>query len=1107
MLLFKYFISCKTNWMVVLFLTIIIVIACDPQTDKVVQRDSRNLNRSSLTDLQKGDSFFKKSLYDSAYLYYKLAAGRFEKTGKTDDLTALLLKITDVHRFNGNQAEAFSSIVKAESLLDTTNPKDLFRLAEIQHKRALLLLDKGEFDSAINVINKGIRTKIRLKGVADTSLAMNYNGLGTAYFYKNDFNNALKYYNLAYNIALKRKEPEDADLAMFVQNIGIMNATMGDYEAAESSFIKSLSINEKLLDKDDPELAMINLNVGRLKALLNKDADALALYNKAEKIISANAQPDHPYYVYVYINKGQTYIHIADYEKALLYFNRALALAKKTFDLKHPQVLSINMNIGYVYEKKNEYSNALRYYLASLSAEDNPSVVKTYTNLASLYNKLEDKEKADHYYKKALALSEKYFGNDHPETGLLYTKYGYFLLLNDLNGNKLSFFNKALEISRKLYGEKSRETSNNYTHIGNYFYVNDNLASALEYYQKALIALIPNFESTDIYTNPEFSLLDADRYLVNTLNGKADALAEMGTLKSTEYSLETLILSLKVIDKLRTTYQDEDSKLLVSEDAKATFQKTVKIATRLYQKTNDKKYLEEAFTYSDKSKSAVLINSIRDIEAQQFGNIPDHILKLEKDLRLNVSNFKRFIYEEQQKASPDNGKISAWETKLFQYSVRNDSLTEILEKQYPEYYTLKYSEPSIDIKTVQNSLENDRLLVEYMIGDSSLYIFAINNKSFEIFVQAIDSGFYKDIQNIVLSTNNSSIFSASEEDFIKYATSAYKLYNTLITPFRSKFTEKKIIIIPDAEIGYISFDMLLTSMPDLEAMDYRELAYLIRENVISYSTSALLQFSNFRNRERKPTRNFLAMAPSYENLTDTKKNFFMDENNNKVYLLPIPGVEKEMQGIPNNLFARKIKDKEATEERFKQEVGKYNVLHLAMHTLVNNNEPMLSKLVFYQDSDTIEDGMLNTYELFSIELNAGLAVLSACNTGSGKLLKGEGIMSLARGFIFAGVPGIVMTMWSVDDESSANIVIRFYDYLEDGMPKDEALRQAKLDLLAEGDPLKSHPYYWAAYVNIGDNSPMKFRNTLLYYSVIGGVAMFLPLLFFVYKRRKKHLNQ
>jgi hypothetical protein len=112
-------------------------------------------------------------------------------------------------------------------------------------------------------------------------------------------------------------------------------------------------------------------------------------------------------------------------------------------------------------------------------------------------------------------------------------------------------------------------------------------------------------------------------------------------------------------------------------------------------------------------------------------------------------------------------------------------------------------------------------------------------------------------------------------------------------------------------------------------------------------------------------------------------------------------------------------------------------------------------------------------------------------------------MSLARGFIFSGVPSIVMTMWSVEDQSSVYIVENFYKYLGEGMPKDEALRQAKLDFLAQGDPLRSHPFYWAAYVNIGDNSPITFATNLLPYSIAGTSAISLIVLVLFLRRRKK----
>jgi CHAT domain-containing protein len=163
---------------------------------------------------------------------------------------------------------------------------------------------------------------------------------------------------------------------------------------------------------------------------------------------------------------------------------------------------------------------------------------------------------------------------------------------------------------------------------------------------------------------------------------------------------------------------------------------------------------------------------------------------------------------------------------------------------------------------------------------------------------------------------------------------------------------------------------------------------------------------------------------------------------------------------------------EATEANFKKYASDYGILHFAMHAIINDEDPLASKLIFTLNGDSLEDGFLNTYEIYNLNLNADLAVLSACKTGVGKLSKGEGIMSLARGFLYAGVPGIVMTLWEVEDISSAIIMTDFYRNLKDGMAKDNALRESKLKYLNSADQLQSHPYFWAAFVQIGDNSPV-----------------------------------
>ncbi len=144
-----------------------------------------------------------------------------------------------------------------------------------------------------------------------------------------------------------------------------------------------------------------------------------------------------------------------------------------------------------------------------------------------------------------------------------------------------------------------------------------------------------------------------------------------------------------------------------------------------------------------------------------------------------------------------------------------------------------------------------------------------------------------------------------------------------------------------------------------------------------------------------------------------------------------------------------------------------------MHALVSDSLPMQSRLLFAPPRDTLEDGLLHTYELYNLHLPAELAVLSACNTGFGPLQGGEGAMSLAHAFRYAGCRSVVMSLWPAEDESTARIVDRFYAGLAEGLPKDDALRQARLAYLDDADPLHAHPYYWAHLVAIGDMTPLR----------------------------------
>jgi CHAT domain-containing protein len=172
-----------------------------------------------------------------------------------------------------------------------------------------------------------------------------------------------------------------------------------------------------------------------------------------------------------------------------------------------------------------------------------------------------------------------------------------------------------------------------------------------------------------------------------------------------------------------------------------------------------------------------------------------------------------------------------------------------------------------------------------------------------------------------------------------------------------------------------------------------------------------------------------------------------------------------------------------------------------MHTILNDKDPMNSTLIFSPEIDTIDDRYLKTYEVYGIPLKAKMVVLSSCNTGTGFLYSGEGILSLARGFIYSGSQSVVMSMWEIEDRSGTEIVKMFYKNLKKGNSKSVALRKARIAYLKKSDQLRSHPYFWSTLVIYGNNTPLYYSKHLIIAAVIFAFIVFISLILYFRKRK------
>lgn len=885
----------------------------------------------------------------------------------------------------------------------------------------------------------------------------------------------------------------------------------GEYEYSIQSFENAVATI-----KSDEEIKNTNLvyrtyvNFGVILKRIGERKRALEFYNIAEKFTIEEFGEGSEKLTPIYVNIGNIYSEYRELNKAQTYYEKALSSVGDS--KKSRWTNQITHNLGAIYYKKGNYSEALKFYLEALELKTksrSENISSSLANIGNCYKQLEKFEEADMYYQRSIKEYIKMYGNDYFQLAHSYMNYAVFQEKLNKTDKVLPYLNLAYSIYKKNFGEKHPDVAFCLQNFGDFYDKKGNHLNALQYYQKALIAELDNFNNNTVYVNPSMEEIDPQLPLVEILKAKAltfyklyDKTKSIGDL---DYSISTYDLCFDIIDKIRIAYQDEESKFALSQNEKATYNEAIEVAVKLYQLTKDEKYKKMAFRYSERSKSASLSSSLNDVNAKKFGGIPIELQDQERNLKLDISNYRELVYEERRIAKPNRDSITKWQNILFDYNEQYNQMVLQFEEDYPEYYNLKYNTDVIEVEALQEAIDNKDVLIEYSISDSTLYTFVITKNDFEIRSKKIVKDSFdfqiEEVRNC-LKTND---FTSNSTDYYKrYTKSAHGLYQYLLKEIEDSIVGKNLLIVPDDKMAYVPFGVLLKNEADSSSMNYRILDYLIKSNTITYHNSATLGFKDKSNNNYSfsSSKSILAFAPSYKDVDDS---ILYTERAYRDKLYPLPGAKEEVNNISKVIDGDLYVDDIATESNFKKNASKYDVLHLAMHTIIDDENPMFSKLVFTQNQDSTQDGLLNTHEIYNMEFNARMVVLSACNTGDGKLLKGEGVMSLARGFFYAGCPSIIMTLWTVEDKTGSNLMSNFYDFLAQGLNKDVALREAKLKYLESADALKSHPYFWSGYVTMGDVDPLydnKFRNLLLIaaLSVLGVLSLIII-------RRRFRLNK
>lgn len=813
-------------------------------------------------------------------------------------------------------------------------------------------------------------------------------------------------------------------------------------------------------------LAAIYLSQRKYNLAINYNSNALLLW---ENGMSSNSDAFHLYNSY--ITQGKIIQALRPSKANTVWYEMTVNDSQKDWERQ----LEIRNLTPIVHtnkaDKSVDYNLALLFYKNAeniLSKLPQKKQVKKNIELNILIGKLYfeagEYVLSQVYYEKAIQTIDEHYTEDapHPQIGEIERTLSEIYLANELYSEALNYIDKA-----------------QHSQVGAEITFDDSLLD-------------------NIYKIP-FPL-----ELLNSITTKGIILYEKNKLNPSEVDLKKTLahyaIATELLYKLRATQRDEESKYDLGNITHRLSQHAVKICNTLFLKTQNKEYLHQAFLYAELSKSAVLFETIHNLKSMQVAGIPRNLTVMENGFKVQISYLKgEIFYEMQQGKNSDKKRIDELQGKVESISKEHNTLLKKLERNYPEYYNLKYSNKGVTLEELQKVLKPDEVFLEYVATDTFIYVLAITS-------QAIKSQF-KPLKRPLPYTIKKLQHALRNNKADLYAIHGNILYESVIGDLSSFIKGKKLIIAPDAELNYIPFGVLPTNQPQLKstgASIYKQVHFLIEDHSIYYNYSAGMFLLGKKTAPRsKPSKKIATWAPNFTSMEAIIKDKGIGEK-----LRPLPGAQQEAQQIADMFSGRAYINEEASELRFKSEAGQYSVLHIATHGVLNDLDPMFSSLILKNEAS--EDGILHAFELYNMQLNADLAVLSACNSGMGKLEKGEGIFSIARGFSYAGIPNIIMSKWPVSDWSTELLMKEFYRNLKKGLAIDVALQQAKIKYLNENRDNASllAPFYWGGFVLSGNSTPIDSLkdDSLAYLWYIGGFILLAFLVFAFVKRKSQKLT-
>ncbi len=1025
---------------------------------------------------------------------------RFKGQKQYDSLFRYIQFEGSIKMNGGDKKEALR---KAETLVKLIKPNaSPHFVVEALTELGWIYDDLGQHQKAYNLLESAMPYAVRNREPKNTDPAGVHYKLGYYASKIGDFKLANSHYQKSLKLLIKSGKEDWIFYNQIYNALGGMMWQEAKLDSTKYYFQEAVKVLEKTDENDIMNRyfrpALIKLNLSIVWNALGKNNEAILLSEESiagyqeyinrstdeSRILKAKRNQ-----CVVMDNMGSFYNTLGEHSRALQLIEYSFEQKKKLYEANDINLIISNIILAEAKIAFRDFEGAAENADAALKLLDTSPSADFYWHAAALsaratiYESLDDVDLGLEYYEKADKVFRKAMGNAYTKDFLdNIIDYSLFAAKSNKREKALALAQETYEFTHQGDFKNTLQEFYHTNNLAQVHFILKNYAEALKYSKEALaFKVITQGAKTSVtdsilnqYRKPQALLIHASSKYY--LNENRDPTFLMELLEELKEGIAILEQRKKVVNNY------EDVNLLINEN-RELIRFAEKLRLELYNLTCEEVYLDKLIALHESSIYNRIRTRLNLHENIAFQHIPDKVREREKFLR------NKLVSSLNDSQTTD---IAAY----FEATENWETFLDSLKGRFPKYYKMRYSTLERPINDLQEKIPGNTTVIRYVFIDDRLYAFVVSSTLKELIL--LD---YPSVRNHIADLNNKQ-YSPKETGAL-----LFDLYQVLWSPLKTLIKTEKIVIVPDRELFNLSFGTLTpTPIKNFGEMATNSLLALYD---ISYNFSLLLYKD--KGSAVNYSSEYIAFAPGFTNkMKDDYQLAIKDSTKlDKSYLtlLPQPFSEKLAQDYSRIFDGEYYINENASKELFIRQAQEHKIIHIGTHAESNNISPERSRLIFAKKMDAsgqYNENSLYAFEIYTMDLSSNLAILTACETGKPSYQAGEGMISLAHAFNYAGSESILTSLWNIDEVSSTKIVGYFYEYLAEGLPKDKALRKAKLKYLTSVEGRGESPIYWAGLVLVGDSAPIPLQGgTLPMWPWIMGIGFLSIALFYLFRRWKK----